>query len=188
MLIDSFISRMSKQILKELPGLVDAQVITEETAKRIKVYYDNQPNQSSNRLFIVFGILGSLLIGMGIVLIVAHNWDSLPKAAKLTIGFIPLLVGQCVAAFVIFKKAEETAWREGIAAFLFFAIAISISIVSQVYNIEGDLGGFLFIWMILSLPIVYVLSSSVASLLFILGITWYACEVGYFDYPQGHAP
>ena len=179
---------MSKQILKELPDLVQAQVITEETAERIKVYYENQPSQSSNRLFIVFGILGALLVGMGIVLIVAHNWDTLPKAAKLTIGFIPLLVGQCFAAFVFFRKAEETAWREGTAAFLFFAIAISISIVSQVYNIEGDLGGFLFIWMILALPLVYVLRSSVASLLFILGITWYACEVGYFSYPQGHAP
>jgi uncharacterized membrane protein len=179
---------MSKQVLKELPELIQAQVITEETAERIKVYYENQPNQSSNRLFIVFGILGALLVGMGIVLIVAHNWDSLPKAAKLAIGFIPLLVGQGVAAFVIFRKAEETAWREGTAAFLFFAIAISISIVSQVYNIEGDLGGFLFIWMILSLPIVYVLRSSVASLLFILGITWYACEVGYFQYPEGEAP
>jgi uncharacterized membrane protein len=179
---------MSKQVLKELPDLVQAQVITEETAEKIKVYYENQPNQSSNRLFIVFGILGALLVGMGVVLIVAHNWDSLPKAAKLTIGFIPLLIGQGVAAFVIFRKAEETAWREGTAAFLCFAIAISISIVSQVYNIEGDLGGFLFIWMILSLPIVYVLRSSVASLLFILGITWYACEVGYFHYPQGEAP
>ena len=179
---------MSKQILKELPDLVQAQVITEETAERIKVYYDNQPNQSSNRLFIVFGILGALLVGMGIVLIVAHNWDTLPKAAKLTMGFVPLLVGQCFAAFVIFRKAEETAWREGTAAFLVFAIAISISIVSQVYNIEGNFGRFLFVWMMLSLPIVYVLRSSVGSLLFILGITWYACEVGYFSYPQGHAP
>ncbi len=179
---------MSKQILKELPDLIHAQVITEETAERIKVYYDNQPNQSSNRLFIVFGILGALLIGMGIVLIVAHNWDSLHKVVKLAIGFIPLFVGQSFAAFVILRKAEETAWREGTAAFLVFAIAISISIVSQVYNIAGDLGGFLFIWMILSLPVVYVLRSSVASLLFILGITWYACEVGYFQYPQGDAP
>ena len=79
------------------------------------------------------------------------------------------------------KKTDERAWREGAAVFLFFAIAISISIVSQVYNIEGDLGGFLFIWMCLALPIAYVLRSSVASLLFIVGITWYACEVGYFS-------
>jgi uncharacterized membrane protein len=179
---------MSKQILNDLPKLVLAQVITEETAQRIKDYYHNQPNQSANRLFIVFGILGSLLVGMGIVLIIAHNWDTLPKIAKLAVGFLPLLIGQGVGAFVIFRKLDEKAWREGTGAFLFFAIAISISIVSQVYNIEGDLGGFLFIWMCLALPIAYVLRSSVASMLFILGITWYACEVGYFNYPDSNAP
>ena len=178
---------MGKQILKELPELVQAQVITEDTAQRIKDYYQNQPSQSANRLFIVFGILGSLLIGMGIVLILAHNWDDLSKVVKLTVGFLPLLIGQGATAYVLLKKPEARAWREATATFLFFAIAISISIVSQVYNIEGDLGGFLFIWMCLALPIAYILRSNVASLLFISGITWYACEVGYSNYPSSNA-
>jgi uncharacterized membrane protein len=179
---------MSKQFLKELPDLIRAQVITEETAQRIKDYYNDQPGQSSNRLFIIFGILGSLLIGLGIVLIIAHNWDNLSKVAKLTIGFLPLLIGQGVAAFVLLRRPAANAWREGTATFLFLAVAVSISIVSQVYNIEGDLKGFLFIWMCVALPVAYVLRSSVASLLFILGITWYACETGYFDYPYNNAP
>ncbi len=85
---------MSKHVLKELPDLIQAKVITEETAQRIKDYYDHQPSQSANRLFIVFGILGSLLVGMGIVLIIAHNWDTLPKIAKLAVGFFPLFIGQ----------------------------------------------------------------------------------------------
>jgi uncharacterized membrane protein len=180
--------RMSKHILKELPDLIQAQVITEETAQRIKEYYHNQPSQSANRLFVVFGILGSLLVGMGIVLIIAHNWDTLPKIAKLAVGFFPLFIGQAISGYVIVKKPEERAWREGASVFLFFSIAISISIVSQVYNIEGELGGFLFVWMCLALPVAYVLRSSVASLLFIIGITWYACEVGYFNTPYSNAP
>src|SRR5688572_22428478 len=178
---------MSKHILKELPDLIEAQVITEETAQRIKDHYDHQPSQSANRLFIVFGILGSLLVGMGIVLIIAHNWDTLPKFGKLAVGFLPLLIGQGLAGYVFFRKAELSAWREGSAAFLFFAVAISIAIVSQVYNIEGDLQGFLLTWMALSLPVMYVLRSAVACMLLILGSTWYACESGYFNYPNSHA-
>jgi hypothetical protein len=53
--------------------------------------------------------------------------------------------------------------------------------------IEGNLGNFLLAWMALTLPIVYVLRSSMTALLFIAGITWYACEVSYFHYPHGHA-
>jgi uncharacterized membrane protein len=179
---------MSKQILKELPNLVQAQIISEETADRIRKYYESQPSQSSNRLFIVFGILGSLLVGMGLVLIIAHNWDVLPKIGKLAIGFLPLMIGQAVGAYVILKKTDARAWREGTGAFLFFAIAISISIVGQVYNLEGNFGRFLFAWMCLALPIPYVLRSSFASLLLITGITWYAAEVGYFNYPYSNAP
>jgi uncharacterized membrane protein len=178
---------MSKHIVKELPDLIQAQIITEDTAQRIKDYYEQRPEQSANRLFIVFGILGSLLVGMGIVLIIAHNWDTLSKIAKLAVGFLPLVIAQAICGYVLFKKPDERSWREGAAVFLFFAIAISISIVSQVYNIEGDLGGFLFIWMCLALPVAYVLRSSVASLLFIVGITWYACEVGYFNYSNSNS-
>jgi hypothetical protein len=179
---------MSKQILNELRHLIHADIITEETAQKIKDYYKAQPTQSSNRLFIVFAILGSLLVGLGIVLILAHNWDVLPKSIKLAVGSFPLLAAQVLAGYVLIKKPEGAAWREGSGTFLVFAIAICISIVSQVYNIEGDLGGFLLTWMCLALPITYVLRSSFASLLVILGITWYACEVGYFNYPNTNAP
>ncbi|HET6540189.1 MAG TPA: DUF2157 domain-containing protein [Chryseolinea sp.] len=178
---------MSKQILKELSDLVNAQVITEETAERIKSHYTGQVSHSTNRLFIVFGILGALLVGMGLVLIIAHNWDVLPKVVKLAIGLLPLLIGQVTAGILVLKKSENRTYREGTGAFLFAAVAISISIVSQVYNIEGNLGNFLLVWTALTLPIVYVLRSSMASLLYISGITWYGCEVSYFNYPHGHA-
>jgi uncharacterized membrane protein len=178
---------MSKQILNELRHLIHAQVITEETAQKIKEYYRTQPSQSSNRLFVVFAILGSLLVGLGIVLILAHNWDELSKGVKLAVGSFPLLAAQVLAGYVLVKKPDVVAWREAAGSFLFFAIAISISIISQVYNIEGELSGFLLTWMCLSLPIAYVLRSSFSSLLVILGITWYACEVGYFNYPNTNA-
>jgi hypothetical protein len=38
--------------------------------------------------------------------------------------------------------------------------------------------------MLIGLPLVYVMNSSVASLLYLSGITWYACESGYWTYPS----
>lgn len=175
---------MNKSILKDLPDLITANVITEETAQRIRAFYQQKEEHAPNRLVIVFGILGALLVGLGIILIIAHNWDTLGKAPKLGIALLPLLIGQAVCAFVLLKKSTSIAWREGAATFLFLAIAASISIVSQVYNIEGTLHGFLFLWMVLALPVIYILRSSLASLLYIVGITWYACELSYFHYPN----
>jgi uncharacterized membrane protein len=155
---------MSKPILKDLPDLIAANVITEDTAQRIRTFYQQKEDHAPNRLVIVFGILGALLVGLGIILIIAHNWDTLGKVPKLGIALSPLLIGQAVCAFVLFKKSDSTAWREGAATFLFLAIAASISIVSQVYNIEGTLHGFLFLWMVLALPVIYTFIGGFAAI------------------------
>lgn len=177
---------MSKNLIKDLPELVDANVITAETAERIQTYYRRKDN-SSNRLVVVFSILGALLVGLGIILIIAHNWDELSKGVKLTFAMLPLLISQLLCGFVLWRKSDSVVWREASAVALMMSVAAAISIVSQVYNIEGSLGSFLFTWMCVSIPIVYVMRSMMASLLVIAGITWYAVEISYFDYPTSIA-
>ncbi|HEY9048923.1 MAG TPA: DUF2157 domain-containing protein [Ohtaekwangia sp.] len=174
---------MSKTILKELPELVEANVIPEETADRIRAYYAQKEDPTPNRLIIVFGILGALLVALGIILIVAHNWDDFSKPVRLFFALLPMLAGQVLCGYTLIRKQASVAWRESASAFLFLSLAAAIAIVSQVYNIEGTLAGFLFIWMLLGFPIIYIMQSSITSLLYIIGITWYASELSYFHYP-----
>lgn len=173
---------MSKQILRALPELVQAGVIDDHTAARISAHYSAKDGPSANRLVIVFAVLGALLVGMGIVLILAHNWDELPKPVKVTIGLLPLVIGQALTGMLLFRNIECRAWREGVSVFLFCSILVSVAIVSQVYNIAGELSGYLLTCVCLALPVIYVLRSGAAVLLCIAGITWYACEVSYFTY------
>jgi len=174
------------KILKELEELVENHVISKEIANSIENYYSAKKTSPQKRLFIVFGILGAVLVGLGINLIIAHNWDNFSRPVKTFFAFLPLILGQLISVYVILKKYGSTAWRESASSFLFFAVGASISLVSQIYNIPGDLAGFLLTWMLLTLPLIYVMKSSVTSLLFISGITYYACEVSYWTYPEGH--
>jgi uncharacterized membrane protein len=168
---------MSKNILQALPELVEAQVITPETASQIRDYYHRREGKPANVLFIVFGILGALLVGLGIILMLAHNWDELPRAARTSLAFLPLVLGQGLGVYVLLRKAASLAWRESAATLLFLAVGASISLVSQIYHITtGNLSSFLFTWMLLVLPLVYLLRSSMVSLLYLSGITWYAAE------------
>jgi uncharacterized membrane protein len=175
---------MSNTILNELPALLKANVISEETAKKIKEYYTKNSDESQNKLFIIFGILGAILSGLGIILILAHNWDDLSNTTKSIISFLPLLIGQLFCGYTILKKPENSTWRESSSVFLFFGIGASISLIAQVYNISGDLNSFLVTWMLLSLPLVYLLRTSIVSLLYIIGITYYCCNSNYFTYPK----
>lgn len=175
---------MSNNIINELPALLKANVITEETAQKIKEYYNKDGDESQSKLFMIFGILGAILSGLGIILILAHNWDDLSNTTKSIISFLPLVIGQLFCGYTILKKAENPIWKESSSVFLFFGIGASISLIAQVYNISGDLNSFLLTWMLLSLPLVYLLRTSIVSLLYIIGITYYCCNSNYFTYPE----
>lgn len=169
-------------IEKDVQELLNANIITTETADTIQRYYKEKSTHSVNRLFIVFGILGAILIGLGIILIIAHNWDEFSRNVKTLLAFSPLLIGQIICLYTLLKKKENVIWRESGSAFLFFAVGASIALISQIYNIPGDLGNFLFTWMLLCLPVIYIMRSSIVSLLYWIGITYYSVQVGYLDY------
>ncbi len=166
---------------KEIADLIKAEVITQDTADRILDFYKKKSTSSSGWLFVVFGVLGSILVGLGIILIIAHNWDELSRGMKTIFAFLPLLAGQTLCVYSL-RKQDSDAWRESSATFLFFAVGASIALVAQIYNIPGGTGTFLFTWMLLCLPLVYLLNASTTSLLYISGITYYACHLGYWSY------
>ena len=168
---------------KDIPELLEAGIITPETAERMRDFYRGKAGQSQNRLFIVFGILGAILIGLGIILIVAHNWDQFSRTVKTMFSFLPLVIGQVLCLYTLLKKNSSVAWRESASAFLFFAVGASISLISQVYHIPGNISSFLLTWMLLCLPLVYIMRSSVTSLLYIIDITYWAGNTGYGTFP-----
>lgn len=178
---------MSDKIANELEELLQANVVTTETAEKIREYFHQKKEENHNRLSSIFGILGAILVGLGIILVFAHNWDNLSRLTKIILSFLPLLIGQLLCGYSILKKSGSTVWKETSSVFLFFAIGASISLVAQVYNIPGDLNSFIITWMLLSLPLVYLLQSSIVSLLYIAGITYYGCNANYFTYPSTHS-
>jgi uncharacterized membrane protein len=178
---------MSDKITNELEELLLANVVTTETAEKIREYFHQKKEENHNRLSSIFGILGAILVGLGIILVFAHNWDNLSRLTKIILSFLPLLIGQLLCSYSILKKSESIVWKETSSVLLFFAIGASISLVAQVYNIPGDINSFIISWMLLSLPLVYLLQSSIVSLLYIAGITYYGCNANYFTYPSTHS-
>jgi len=178
---------MNSKFIKELPDLVKNDVISNEVASKIEQYYSSQQQNSPNKLFAVFGVLGSLLVGLGIILILAHNWDNFDRMTKTIFAFIPLLIGQFFVSFSILKK-KSASWKEASGTFLFFTIGSSIALVSQIYNIPGDLSTYVLTWIVLSLPLIYLLKSNAVAILNMVCITFYAVEFGYGYYSMEETP
>ncbi len=172
-------------LYKELPGLIEKGVISADSAENIRKHYgDVSQEGGKSTAFIVCSILGSIFIGLGIILILAHNWKDMSRFTRTVLSFLPLITSQLIAAWVLTKKNFSVAWREGIGVFLMISIGSSIALISQTYHIPGDLGNFLFTWMLLSIPVVYVLDASVPLVLYLAGITSWA---GYAQNAGSHA-
>ncbi|MBJ7880228.1 DUF2157 domain-containing protein [Gelidibacter salicanalis] len=169
---------MKSKFVDELPDLIKHQVISEETALRIKSHYESKQSDAPNRLFTVFGVLGALLVSLGIILILAHNWDHFSRSLKTMLAFLPLLIGQVLVGYTILKRKSAT-WRQATGTFLFFAVGSSIALVSQIYNIPGDLSVYVLTWVVLCMPLVYLLKSNAVAILYLVFSTFYAASLGY---------
>ena len=171
---------MSKHVLNELPDLVNAGIITGDISDNIENYYrQKQRSQPDGRINTVFAIIGTILVSLGIILIVAHNWDQLSRPVKLFFSFMPLIIGQVLCGYTLSKKMDNTAFRESSATFLFSAFGACLALVSQLYHINGTLEDLLFTWMLVGFPLIYIMRSSMVSLLYIGGITLYALYDGH---------
>jgi len=167
----------------ELPQWVADGILTPDAAERLRAQYGPlNPVRPARLAMIVLGIFGAVLIGAGIILVLAHNWEDLSRPVRTGLSFLPLVLAQGLAAWVRLKRSQSQAWCEGASALLFLMIGASISLVAQTYNISGDLPQFLLTWALLGLPLLYLFDALVPALFYLWGITVWA---GYLRFEHG---
>lgn len=169
----------------ELPTLVSKGVLNSDAADRIQEHYGPAPETPATRVALVLcSVLGATLIGSGIILLLAHNWEGLSRPMRTVLSFSPLVIGQVLTVWTLFRKSDSTAWREGSAIFLVAGIGSSIALIGQTYHIPGNLTSFLFVWMWLGLPVIYLLLSTTVAVAYLIGTTCWAISAQSYG---GHA-
>ena len=165
----------------QLPELVDKGIISAESAERLKKHYGSVKATTGTRTFLlVFGVIGALLVGLGIILILAHNWEQLTKLNRLMISVGLLVVAQTAAGSVLWFKADSQAWRETTATLLMLMVGAAMALVGQTYHLAENADTFLRTWMLLALPLMYLMNSVSVAVLYTIGVTVWAAG-GYAD-------
>jgi uncharacterized membrane protein len=161
-------------LYSQLPELTARGIVSEHAAAALRQHYGPVEERSGVRIVVaVTAVLGALLIGSGIILLLAANWDLFPRAVRTAMAFIPLVTTQALGAFVLLRKTESMAWRESVALLNSLAVATAIALVGQIYHLPGDATGFLLLWLLLTLPAMYLLRSAAATLVYLsLAMAW----------------
>jgi uncharacterized membrane protein len=156
-------------LCQELPALVSSGTITPENSRAIERYYEAAESRTTNFGFVLLAIVGASLVGAGIILLIAHNWDDLSRGARSVIAFLPLVIAQALGFFFLLRRNESRPWRESVAILNVAAVATAISLVSQTYQIQGTFSDFMRLWLLLSIPIVYLFRTTLGAITYIVG-------------------
>jgi uncharacterized membrane protein len=179
-------NRRVEWLFKELPKLVSEKIIDKNTATRIQKHYESQPKKKINPqlILMLFGGVGAFLLGGGIILILAHNWDVFPKFVRLFFGLLPLVIAQCLGGWVVYQQKESAVWRETVGALIVLFLGAAIAIVGQVYHLPSQIDAFLLVWSIGIIPTLYLLRSNLVLIIFLALITSWS---GYVQDQGGQA-
>ena len=113
---------------------------------------EEKNNASRQKLIIIFSVLGSVLTAVGLVLIFVNYWDKFPIILNSLFAFMPMLAGQGEAIYTLIL------WCAGIVA--------TIALMDSIHLLYTDFRDCLFIDVLLTLPIIFILDA-VAPLPFI---------------------
>ena len=126
-----------------------AGVLSAEDAARILAY---EGHETRPYLLYAVGGLGALTIALGIIAIIASNWETIPGGLKLAID-IGLAVG--LAAGIVAVDRRGIDWlRETLIGLYWAYVLASIGLISQVYHLGGATWQALLVWTGLTFPLV----------------------------------
>jgi uncharacterized membrane protein len=155
----------------ELDRWVSAGLITAEQAQRIAAF--EQQHQRPSLLYAVAGTAG-LAIAVGIVSIVAANWDGIPGRVKIGCALAMLVAA---AAGVWEWERRKIVWAKETAIVVLWGLVLgSIALVGQVYQLGGRTHLALATWSVLTAMLMSRGQTGAVGTLWILGVqaTWIA--------------
>jgi uncharacterized membrane protein len=164
----------------ELPELVAGGIISQENAAAIDRHYQAAESRAPNFGFVILAVIGSAMVGAGAILLIAHNWDELSRPTRCLLAFLPLVAALALGCFVLWRRNDSPAWRESVAILDVAAVGTAIALVSQTYQIQGSFTDFMKIWLLLSIPMVYLFRANFAALAYLIGsAVWVVSKGGW---------
>jgi uncharacterized membrane protein len=163
--------KFEQRLKQQIKIWLEEGIITQEQVEQMTKRETEIKQDSSSTLTLVFGILGAVLIGGGLILIFARNWSELPVFIRTFLAFLPLLISQALTIMIYKKKLFTPTWREGVGVFYSISILACVALISQIYQLSGEFSNYLLGCSLLILPICYVLDAGIPAVFYIVGIT-----------------
>jgi uncharacterized membrane protein len=160
-----------KKLKDFLNAAVDSSVIGEPIAANLINYNESGDYQQKGWLSLsaAMGGIGSLIFGVGIILIIASNWHMFNDLTKI-IGFILLLGGSHFGGLVLAAKGygKSATSLHSLGSVLFIA---GIGLMAQIFHLHSETGVSFLMWGLMILPLAILLRSGEIAALSCVALT-----------------
>jgi uncharacterized membrane protein len=129
----------------------DAGLIDETTRARIEAF---EHAERKPVVLYALAVLGAGTVALGIVSVIAANWDEIPGGVKLACDLV-LGAGLAVATFFAVERRRTLATEVLVTLFYGFTLA-SLALVGQVYQLGTPTWQALVVWSVATLPLVLI--------------------------------
>ena len=143
-------SRLS-WLLRETKSWVRSGIITADQAEQITGLY---PADNKNRLIPVLLLLGAILLGTGIILFFAANWQLIPKWGKISLVVVPLALFH-LAALVTHANYPFLSRTLTLLGCIMFGSGIWL--IAQIFHINAHFPNGMLFWLLGVLPVAVLL-------------------------------
>ncbi len=163
--------RFSTRLGGEVRRWVRDGLVTAEQAERILGRYPTSPAWFT-RPIAIFALIGGAFIAAGLALVIAHNWNEIPRWVKL--GAVVILMVAAHGGGLRLRDRGYSKLGEGILVVGGSLLLVGIALIGQIYNLSGRPADAILLWWALLLPAAYALPSVALVVLGYAGaLHWY---------------
>ncbi|PKB59603.1 MAG: hypothetical protein BZY83_00905 [SAR202 cluster bacterium Casp-Chloro-G2] len=172
---DDFLSRLPREVSRwENDGLISA-----DQGQSILGRYPQEStapgSRAQSRLITGLSVIGAVLVGLGIILFFAANWDGMARSAKMAIIIAAVLSGHGLGYYLRYHRGYL---RVGSAMVLLACLiyGAGVHLVGQAYNVEVNDPRLMLFWFLGVFPLVYIVRSQPIQF---LGLALFLAAVGF---------
>ena len=170
-----------KHLTNEIPAWIEKGWLTQENSTKIVEHTASQEQALSGKLTLVLAILGVLLLGAGVIMFFASNWQAIPKLGKLALLFGTMWATFALAGYwLTAQRSPHLGEAMLLLGIIFFGA--NIHLIAQIYHIDAHYPDGVLLWSLGALLTAWLLNSQAALIAaLLLALLWSSMEQWGFD-------
>ena len=173
---ERFLERLPREVSRwQSDGIITAEQKQAILGSYAPAELAPRSHRAQGRLVTGLAVIGSVLVGLGVILFFAANWDAIDRWPKLGIILAAIVAAHGLGYYLRYHRGYR---RAGSAMVLLACIiyGAGVHLVGQVYNVDVNDPRLMLFWFLGVLPLVYIVRSQPIQ---VLGLLLFLLAVGF---------